>query len=492
MASIPWATNWTTLGRLMIKRSSQILVVWFLFWDLLLTALSWLAAYYVRFETGWIPLNHEPIDFELCLARLPLILVLAAAAYRFGGLYEVHRLRRFREELVGVFKGASLLLLLVLATVFYRQEYYESRLTMLIFYGFSLGLVLAARRVSWQTIRRLRRLGYNRTPALIVGTGRVARKTARALRHASWTGMYALGFVEDQFVAQADAQPVAQPNRWASDLNVLGTVDDLPRLIDEHRIGHVFIALPLNRYHEARRVFDKLSQTLVEVRLVADVPSMAGLSLTTTTLDGLPVIGLRESPHFGLNVVVKRAMDIFLSFLGLVILSPVLLLIAALIKVTSPGPVFYRQERCGLNGKTFQMLKFRSMRLDAEVHSGPVWAQKEDPRRTRLGSFLRKTSLDELPQLINVLKGDMSLVGPRPERPVFIQQFRRTVPNYMVRHCVKAGITGWAQVNGWRGNTSLRKRIEHDLYYITHWNPWLDIRILWLTVFRGLVNRNAY
>jgi len=292
--------------------------------------------------------------------------------------------------------------------------------------------------------------------------------------------MYALGFVEDQ------------PNHWVSDLKVLGTVEDLPRLIEEHQIAHVFIALPLNRYHEARRVFDKLSQTLVEVRLVADLPSMAGLSLTTTTLDGLPVIGLRESPHFGLNVLVKRAMDVMLSLLALLILSPVLLLVALLVKLTSPGPVFYRQERCGLNGEAFQMLKFRSMRSDAEVQSGPVWAQKEDPRRTRFGSFLRKTSLDELPQLINVLKGDMSLVGPRPERPVFIQQFRRTVPNYMVRHCVKAGITGWAQVNGWRGNTSLRKRIEHDLYYITHWNPWLDVRILWLTVFRGLMNRNAY
>jgi Undecaprenyl-phosphate glucose phosphotransferase len=464
----------------MIRRSSQILVVWFLLWDLALTAASWLAAYVVRFETGWIPLHHEPIDFELCLGRLPLILILAAAAFRFAGLYQVHRLRRFREELVGVFKGASLLLLLVLATVFYRQEYYESRLTMLIFYGFTLCLVLAARRVSWQTIRRLRRLGYNQTPALIVGTGRVARKAARALRHASWTGMYALGFIEDQ------------PNRWTSDLKILGTVDDLPRLIEEHQIGHVFIALPFSRYHEARRVFDKLSQTLVEVRLVADVSTMAGLSFTTTTLDGLPVIGLRESPHFGMNVVVKRTMDVALSSLALIVLSPLMLLIALLIKLTSRGPVFYRQERCGLNGDRFQMLKFRSMRTDAEAQSGPVWAQKEDPRRTRLGTFLRTTSLDELPQLINVLKGDMSLVGPRPERPVFIQQFRRTVPNYMVRHCVKAGITGWAQVNGWRGNTSLRKRLEHDLYYITHWNPWLDIRILWLTVFRGLVNRNAY
>jgi putative colanic acid biosynthesis UDP-glucose lipid carrier transferase len=173
-------------------------------------------------------------------------------------------------------------------------------------------------------------------------------------------------------------------------------------------------------------------------------------------------------------------------------LSPVMVLIAILVKRTSPGPVFYRQERCGLNGRSFQMLKFRSMSVDAEKQTGAVWARKDDPRRTGFGTFLRKTSLDELPQFINVLRGDMSIVGPRPERPVFIRQFSQTIPNYMARHTVKSGITGWAQVHGWRGNTSLRKRVQYDLYYITHWTPWLDLHILWMTVFRGLLNRNAY
>jgi exopolysaccharide biosynthesis polyprenyl glycosylphosphotransferase len=185
-------------------------------------------------------------------------------------------------------------------------------------------------------------------------------------------------------------------------------------------------------------------------------------------------------------------MDVALSLVCLLFLGPVMALIALAVKLTSPGPVFYRQERCGLNGKSFQMLKFRSMRVDAERQTGAVWTAKDDPRRTRLGAWLRKLNLDELPQLLNVLRGDMSLVGPRPERPVFIQQFTKTIPNYMARHCVKAGITGWAQVHGWRGNTSLRKRIQYDLYYITHWTPWLDLRILWMTLFHGLVHRNAY
>jgi Undecaprenyl-phosphate glucose phosphotransferase len=231
---------------------------------------------------------------------------------------------------------------------------------------------------------------------------------------------------------------------------------------------------------------------VVDVRLVADVPNMAGVSLTTTFFEGMPIVGLRESPHFGVNVVIKRVMDIVLAALALIVLSPIMLAIALAVKLTSKGPIFYRQERCGLNGEPFQMLKFRSMRVDAESETGPVWAGKHDERKTPIGAFLRKTSLDELPQFINVLKGDMSIVGPRPERPVFIEKFKKTIPNYMARHAVKCGITGWAQVHGWRGNTSLRKRIQYDLHYIIHWTPWLDLKIMLLTVWNGLVHRNAY
>jgi Undecaprenyl-phosphate glucose phosphotransferase len=464
----------------MIKRRSQILSGWFLLWDLILTALAWVCAYYIRFETGWIPIRKTPPDIVLCWRNLPLVVVLAAVAYHLTGQYTIHRLRRFREEVVCVLKGTALVSLLVMATTFWLHDRYESRATMLLFSVLLAAGVLTARRVSWTAVRYLRSQGYNQSNALIVGTGRVARKTARLLRQASWLGIKNLGFVEDQ------------PSRWCSDLHLIGTTAELPVLIQKYQVAHVFIALPMSRYDDARRVFDALSQSLVEMHLIADVPNLAGLSLTTTYVGGLPIIGLRESPHFGLNVVVKRAMDIALSLLALFVLSPVLALLAGLVKWTSPGPVFYRQERCGLNGKTFFMLKFRSMRCDAEQQTGAVWAQKDDPRRTRFGAFLRQTSLDELPQLFNVLKGDMSLVGPRPERPVFIQQFSRTIPGYMARHRVKAGITGWAQVHGWRGNTSLRKRIQYDLYYITHWTPWLDLRILWMTLFHGLLHRNAY
>jgi Undecaprenyl-phosphate glucose phosphotransferase len=464
----------------MIRQRSQILCAWFLIWDLILTSAAWVAAYYLRFATGWIPVTKDPPDAYLCWLNLPLVVFLAAVAYHLTGQYAIHRLRRFREEVVCVVKGTALLSLLVMATTFYLRDPYESRITMVLFSLLAGVSVLAARRLSWSAIRELRSRGYNQTHAVIVGTGRVARKTALALRRASWMGIKTIGFVEDR------------QDRWTSDLNLLGSFAELPELITKYRIAHVFIALPMSRYDDARRVFDLLSRSLCEVRLVADVPDLAGLSLTTTNLDGLPVIGLRESPHFGLNVVVKRAMDMIVSLFAILVLSPLMLLIALLVKLTSPGPVFFRQERCGLNGDSFQMLKFRSMCVDAEAQTGAVWAQKDDPRRTRLGTFLRKTSLDELPQLFNVLRGDMSLVGPRPERPVFIQKFQNTIPNYMVRHCVKAGITGWAQVHGWRGNTSLRKRVQYDLYYITHWTPWLDLRIMWMTLFQGLLHHNAY
>jgi exopolysaccharide biosynthesis polyprenyl glycosylphosphotransferase len=217
------------------------------------------------------------------------------------------------------------------------------------------------------------------------------------------------------------------------------------------------------------------------------------MSLTASTLHGMTFLGLRESPYHGLNVVVKRVMDVVLSAVALLVLSPVFAVIALVIKLTSPGPVLYRQERCSLNGRPFKMLKFRTMNVHAEA-GGPQMTSRNDPRRTRFGSFLRATNLDELPQLVNVLKGEMSLVGPRPERPVFVREFQRTVPNYMARHAVKCGMTGWAQVNGWRGNSSLRKRVQYDLYYITHWNPWFDLRIMLLTVWHMLFGkqRHAY
>lgn len=468
-------------GEPMTKRSSQPLTIWFVVWDLFLTVLAWLASYLARFHFDFIPFDPalQP-GFGLYLRSIPPILLLAAVAYRFAGMYEVHRLRRFREELVAVGGGVGLMGLAVIATIFVQHKHYYSRLAMGMFLVGSLVAILVARRLSWMALRRLRRRGVNQSHALIVGNGRLARRTVRTLRTVSWSGIQPVGYVEDE----AHRGP-------ATDLPIIGSLMDLPELVERHHIEHVFIALPLNRYADARRVFAALSQIVVDVQLIADLPTMAGMTFHTTQLHGMTVIGLRENPHHGLNMVVKRVMDILLAVVAIVILSPLMAVIAVLVKLTSPGPILFRQERCGLNGQAFQMLKFRSMRVDAEA-SGPQMTAENDPRRTAFGSFLRVTNLDELPQLFNVLWGDMSLVGPRPERPVYVRKFSKTIPNYMARHAVKAGMTGWAQVNGWRGNSSLRKRVQYDLYYITHWNPFFDLRIMFLTIWRMLFQKQKH
>lgn len=463
----------------MTNRTSQPLVAWFLLGDLVLTTAAWLVAYYVRFRADLIPVFHPVPEFAQYVTNAPLVALIALVSYRIAGMYEVHRMRRFREELAAVARGVGLMALAVMATSFVRHAQYESRAVMVLFAAGGFAAIVLLRRASWQVVRGLRRRGVNQSHALIVGTGRLARRTSRTLRHLNWTGIRTVGHVEDD------------PGRIPTDLPVVGRIDELPELVVKHHIEHVFIALPLNRYPDARRVFAALSETVVDVRLIADVPALAGFGLTTTSLHGMTVIGLRESPHHGLNVVVKRVMDVFLAAVALVILAPFLALVAVLVKLSSPGPVLYRQERCGLNGRSFDMLKFRSMRVDAEA-GGAQMTGVNDPRKTWLGSILRATNIDELPQLFNVLKGDMSLVGPRPERPVFVKQFRKSIPNYMARHAVKAGMTGWAQVNGWRGNSSLRKRVQFDLYYITHWNPLFDVRIMFLTVWRMVFSKQKH
>ena len=241
-----------------------------------------------------------------------------------------------------------------------------------------------------------------------------------------------------------------------------------------------------------KSVLDDIGDEMVSIMVIPDLFEFATLRGGIGEFEGMPIISLRDTPLYGWNIVIKRVADIVLSLIIILITSPLMLGISLLIKATSRGPVFYSQERMGLDGKIFNMLKFRTMTIEAEKETGPVWAAKDDFRRTSIGSFLRKTSLDELPQFFNVLKGDMSIVGPRPERKFFIQQFRDKIPKYMLRHKMKAGITGWAQISGWRGNTSLEKRIECDLYYIENWSLRLDLEIMWLTILRGLINKHAY
>jgi Undecaprenyl-phosphate glucose phosphotransferase len=275
-------------------------------------------------------------------------------------------------------------------------------------------------------------------------------------------------------------------------MNVLGKLPDVRRVVEREEIHEVYVVLPADRQKEQSDLLDTLADSSVDLRVVPDLVGRMSLNAGIEELNGLPVILLSQTPLLGWNRIVKRMMDIACGLVALLVFSPLMALIAVLVKLSSRGPVFYAQERMGLDGVRFEMYKFRSMRVDAETESGAVWASPEDDRRTGLGVLLRKTSLDELPQLFNVLRGDMSLVGPRPERPVFVENFRQSVPGYMLRHKMKSGMTGWAQVNGWRGDTSIDRRIEYDLYYIENWSLALDIKIMWLTVWKGFFSQNAY
>ncbi|MFH1266238.1 MAG: undecaprenyl-phosphate glucose phosphotransferase [Planctomycetota bacterium] len=462
----------------MYRRHGNKLGLVFLACDLAVTSGIWVGAYFLRFAT-WPSPDGVP-DFHLVLRAWPMVLVLAAVSYRLSGLYEVHRLRQLPRELGVICRASVLLFVLAITVTFYRRDLYESRLALALFLGLNVLALTLTRRIIWRLLKYMRGRGLNYGRAVIVGTGRNARRVARTIQENGWTGLEAVGFVDDS----GKVEPQLLPR--------LGPVDELDRIVAEHDVDHVFVALPASRCAELPRVYQAVSDLLVEVQLVPDIPDLAGMRMRLLEIDGVTFLSLRQNPHHGVARVAKRTMDVVLAAAALVVVGPLMAALALAVKLTGPGPVLFRQARTGLGGRSFHMLKFRSMRPGAERLSGPVWATRDDARCTRLGRFMRRWSLDELPQIFNVLAGDMSLVGPRPERGVFVEQFRRQIPGYTQRHQVKAGITGWAQVNGWRGNTSLRHRVQCDLYYIANWSLWLDLRILIMTLWCGLRHRNAY
>ncbi len=461
----------------MYRRHGDKLALVFLACDLLVTASVWFGAYLLRFALWPSPMGVP--EFQHVFQSLPGLLLLAAIAYRACGLYEVHRLKQLPRELGVVCKASGLLFLFAVVLIFYRRNLYESRLALSLFLVLNALMLMGVRRLIWRALKYLRGRGLNYGRAIIVGSGRTARRAALAIHDNSWTGLEAVGFVDRPAAIETNLLPR------------LGEIQDLEKIVTQYDVDHVFVALPMSRYGELPELYRTLADLLVDVQLVPDLPNVAGMRLRMVDIDNLSFLGLRQNPHYGWPKTAKRAMDLVVGALALLILSPLMLALAIAIRVTSRGPILYRQPRAGLRGRPFQMLKFRSMQVDAERATGPVWASRNDQRCTKLGRFMRCWSLDELPQLWNVLAGDMSLVGPRPERGVFIEQFRKQIPGYTQRHQVKTGMTGWAQVHGWRGDSSLRHRIQCDLYYIANWSLWLDFQILLMTLWRGPHHRNA-
>jgi Undecaprenyl-phosphate glucose phosphotransferase len=463
--------------------------------DLSLIALAWVIAWVLRFEVltppQWVPLSQY-------LGFLPFVLAVWGAVLLVSGLYRTRRAQRLTLVAYAVARAVALGLVVSLGALFFYREFSFSRLHVLLFAVLASVFLVGLRFGIYTVLRRGRESGRNVRRVLIVGAGKAGQRLARAFRHYPWMGFEVIGFLDDREGAVEAEPPDPLYPELVGRPDVLGPVSAIESLLDHHAEGGgggidmVYAALPLSAADKIQEVADACARHTAHLCLVPDLFGLDLLNSRISDVDGLPVIHLMDEAPLDIRQVIKRAGDVAFSIAALTALAPVLAVIAVAVKLSSPGPVLYRQTRMGLNGQTFEILKFRSMPVDAEATTGAVWSTKGETRATRVGSFLRRTSLDELPQFWNVLMGDMSVVGPRPERPALIEDFRHQIPGYMLRHKTKAGITGWAQVHGWRGDTSLHKRIEYDLYYIQNWSLWLDLKIVVMTVFKGFVHENAH
>jgi Undecaprenyl-phosphate glucose phosphotransferase len=470
----------------MLKRYQCTIGHALLLLDAAVMVLAWFAAYWLRF---FLPLKVPAFlevtkgfpRFSSYAALFPLVAGVWIAVLSWARAYDARRLLGRGIQIVAVLQAHAIALLAFIALTYFIRDGHYSRLVIIYFGVLGAGGMIGTRLLARHVTDLLRKHGYYRRNVLAVGEGQTLRTLLERIERLPELGVSLVGVV---------TAPDSPAGVFA-DKPILGSYADISSVLRAARVDEVLIALPGDG-----RVLDQLLHDLkdetLDVRVVPDVSQHVTLGCEVEDFDGLPIVRLNDSPVIGWGAAAKRATDLLASTLALVVLSPLLLLIALLVKLTSPGPVLYVQERMGLDGRSFRMLKFRSMRVDAEQQSGAVWASKGDNRRTPIGTFLRQTSLDELPQLWNVLCGDMSLVGPRPERPIFVHKFRTEIPHYMLRHKVRAGITGWAQVNGWRGNTSLDRRIECDLFYIRNWSYVLDLKILTMTLWKGFIDKNAY
>jgi Undecaprenyl-phosphate glucose phosphotransferase len=409
-------------------------------------------------------------------------------AFQLQGVYRLRRGRTRVDDFFGVLVGSLLATLAGVGCTLYVQTYHlsdalkaegvleVSRPVWALFLTLTVLFTYAAREVARHVLQRRWRAGIGLKRVLVVGVGDLGRMVADRILEHSELGFKLVGFVDDRAAASDSIGYRGLP--------LLGATAEVGEICARERIDEIYVAFPIEEHIKMLGVVEVASRECINVHVVPDLLQFIALRARLEDLDGLPLISINDVPLRGINNVLKRVVDLALSSAVVFVGGIPTLIIAWLIRMSSPGPAFYRQVRMGLDGKAFTVYKFRSMPVDAEDASGPVWAREDDPRATPVGRWLRRHDVDELPQFWNVLKGDMSIVGPRPERPFFVEQFKHRIPQYMLRHKVKAGITGWAQVNGWRGNTSLEKRIEFDLYYIGNWSLSLDFKIMWLTLMR--------
>ena len=451
--------------------------------DAIVLVLSYFLAWLIRFVGPMAATAVRTRSFQQYMMMLVFIVPVYLLLYQAFTLYTPMRMQGRRLVLANIIKANSLGLLILMFTFYMVDEGDYSRSTYIMFYVINIILQWSARMLIFTLLRDMREKGLNQKELICVGYSRAAEEYIdRVLANPQW-GYVIRGILDDNVAAGTEYKGI----------KVLGRIANLNVILPENRLDEIAITLGLSEYYRLEEIVALCEKSGVHTKFIPDYNKIIPTKPYTEDILGLPVINIRYVPlNNTFNALVKRAMDIAGSIVGIIVTSPLMLLMCLIIKLTSPGPLIYKQERVGLHNQTFWMYKFRSMEVQPESEEKKAWTVKNDPRVTPIGKFMRHTSIDELPQLFNILKGNMSLVGPRPERPFFVEKFREEIPRYMVKHQVRPGLTGWAQVNGYRGDTSIRKRIECDLYYIENWSIGLDIKIIFLTFFKGFINKNAY
>ena len=466
----------------MIKDNQRYLNRIHVLLDALVTIVSYIAAWWLRivvFQKPGEGVLAPEAYFVALIALVPGYL----AMYTALNLYKSKRYSSAKREFFDIVKANLIGLLIFFVALYIINEPNFSRSVIFIFFVINVGLTILVRNTIRVFLRQIRKKGYNVKYIVLVGYSRAAEEYIdRIIANPQW-GYVVRGILDDHIPAGTLYRGV----------KVLGRIDNLYYVLPENKLDEIAVTLSLEDYDRLEEIVGLCEKSGVHTKFIPDYNSVIPSRPYTEDLSGLPVINIRRVPLTNtLNWVVKRVVDIIGSLVALVIFSPVMLIAAIVIKCSDEGPVIFKQERVGLHNKTFQMYKFRTMAVQKPQEESKAWTVKNDPRVTKFGKFLRKTSLDEIPQFYNILKGDMSLVGPRPERPVFVDKFKEEIPRYMIKHQVRPGLTGWAQVNGYRGDTSIRKRIDCDIYYIENWTFGFDIKILFMTIFKGFINKNAY
>ena len=451
--------------------------------DAFVIALSYFLAWVIKFYVPFLNDNVGRLPFRVYMSALlfivPGYLILN---YAFN-MYTPKRMQGRRLELSNIIKANTIGMFLFVGVLYLVKQIDFSRHVIFIFYVVNIFLETLSRNLIRLGLRQMRSKGYNQKHVLLVGYSRAAEEYIdRIIANPQW-GYKVRGILDDHIEAGTEYKGI----------KVLGRIANLMVILPQNHLDEIAITLGLNEYYRLEQIVALCEKSGVHTKFIPDYNRIIPTKPYTEDILGLPVINIRYVPLSNtFNALIKRIMDLGGALAAIVLFSPVMLFSVIMIKLTSPGPLIYKQERVGLHNRNFMMYKFRSMDVQPPEEEKKAWTVKDDPRVTNFGKFMRKTSIDELPQLFNVLRGEMSLVGPRPERPFFVEKFREEIPRYMIKHQVRPGLTGWAQVNGYRGNTSIRKRIEYDLYYIENWTIGLDIKILFLTVFKGFVNKNAY